>query len=224
MSSLDSVLLQILDNPWNISYIVVGLLLLGVALIFRHEVSYLSRFIIKSMGRNLLRTVLTSVATMVLVVVVTFVWTILSFLAEVTGEKAKEQKAIVTEKWQIPSQMPYSYYTGKLSDGGYSKEGDYRVDPTRDAMAWTFYGGTLDPANQTRENIIFFFCMEPKKLFDAGFLTPKEKAELEKLRAERDSLNAAKANRLAKLEEQERDDKELIELRDRAIQTAEARH
>ena len=33
-----------------------------------------------------------------------------------------------------------------------------------DLMTWQFYGGTLDPKNRTRENIVFFFCMDPAKL------------------------------------------------------------
>ncbi len=221
MSSLDHLLIQFLDSPLNLVYLAVVLVMLGLAFIFRHEVTYLTRFVIKSMGRNMLRTVLTSIATMVLVVVVTFVWTILSFLGQVTGEKAKEQKAIITEKWQIPSQMPYSYYTGKLAEGAYNKEGDYRVDSSRDAMAWSFYAGTLDPTKSTRENIIFFFCMEPSKLMDAGFLTRKEKAELDKLAADRGNLPPAKTNRLAELESMERDQKELKDLTDKAIATAE---
>ena len=30
-------------------------------------------------------------------------------------------------------------------------------------MTWQFYGGTLDAGKLTRENIVFFFCMDPKK-------------------------------------------------------------
>ena len=45
---------------------------------------------------------------MVLVLVVTLVWSILAFLDEVTSEKKSNLKAIVTERWQFPSQMPYS--------------------------------------------------------------------------------------------------------------------
>ncbi|MER3439877.1 MAG: ABC transporter permease [Gemmataceae bacterium] len=115
---------------------------------------------LKNLRRHLLRTSLTAVATMVLVFVVILVWSILYFLDVVTQERAKDLKAIVTERWQIPSQMPFSY-ADSLSRGAASKPDDIVPD---DSMTWQFYGGTLDPNKRTRENLIFFFAMEPKKL------------------------------------------------------------
>ena len=41
-----------------------------------------------------------------------------------------------------------------------AKPGDIKP---QDSMTWQFYGGTLDPGKLTRENIVFFFCMDPKK-------------------------------------------------------------
>jgi len=58
--------------------------------------------IVKSLRRNLLRTTLTCLAVMVLVFVVTQIWTVLYFLDSITTEKAKDFKAIVTERWQVP--------------------------------------------------------------------------------------------------------------------------
>jgi putative ABC transport system permease protein len=94
---------------------------------------------------------------------VTVVWSILAFLDKQTATKSKNLKAIVTEKYQIPSQMPYSYALS-LAEGACKKEGDYRINAERDAMLWAFYGGTIDPEKKTRENIVFFFAMEPRKL------------------------------------------------------------
>src|SRR4051812_23850139 len=74
------------------------------------------RLIVKSLGRNLLRTILTSSAIFVLVFVVTGVWSILWLLDRVTSEKSQDFKAIVTERWQLPSQMPYAY-AGTLAEG-----------------------------------------------------------------------------------------------------------
>src|SRR5262249_34700761 len=65
--------------------------------------------IFKNLRRNLLRTTLTSLAIMVLVFVVTLIWSVLSGLYRYTREQSGEQKLIVTEKWQIPSQMPIRY-------------------------------------------------------------------------------------------------------------------
>jgi putative ABC transport system permease protein len=118
---------------------------------------------LKSLRRNLLRTTLTGLATAVLVMVVTLVWSILAFLDRVTEAKSQDFKAIITERYQLPSMMPDSY-AQSLQEGAARKPGDYRVDPERDAMTWAFYGGTLDPNKKTRENIVFFFAMEPRKL------------------------------------------------------------
>ena len=66
---------------------------------------------------------------------------VLTLLDLVTSEKSKDQKAIVTERWQIPSQMPYAYEVG-LARGAARKPGDVVPD---DSMTWSFVGGTLDP-------------------------------------------------------------------------------
>ena len=167
----DDLILKFLDSPFNILALCVALLVIVfIALNAKH-----SLYVLKSLRRNLLRTILTGAATMVLVFVVTVVWTILGFLEQVTEEKSKDFKAIITEKWQIPSQMPMKYATerGGLQEGAPRKKGDYTV-PDIDSMTWSFYGGTIDPNKRTRENIIFMFCMEPKKLIyidDKGKIT-----------------------------------------------------
>ncbi len=132
-------------------------LLLLVA--FHQTILFYLRFVLKSLFRNPLRTGLTAAATMLLVFIVTLVWTVLWFLNQVMTEKSKDLKAIVTERWQIPSQMPFSY-AAELAEGAARKPGD--VKP-QDSMTWQFYGGTLDPGKLTRENIVFFFAMDPKK-------------------------------------------------------------
>src|SRR5262245_6206030 len=121
------------------------------------------RLIVKSFRRNMVRSLLTSAATMVLVLVVTMIWTVLSVLKTVTTEKSQDFKAIVTERWQIPSQMPFAY-AATLSDGAASRPGDIRPQAS---MTWTFYGGTIDPTKRTRENIVFFFAMDPGKMMRA---------------------------------------------------------
>jgi len=126
---------------------------------FHQTILFYLRFVLKSLFRNPLRTGLTAAATMLLVFIVTLVWTVLWFLNQVMTEKSKDLKAIVTERWQVPSQMPFSYGAA-LADGATRKPGD--VKP-QDSMTWQFYGGTLDAGKMTRENIVFFFCMDPNK-------------------------------------------------------------
>src|SRR5207244_4066067 len=134
-----------------------GAVLLGyLVLAYRKQLT----FVFKSLSRNKIRTLLTSLAVFVLVFVVTLIWTVLWFLDNVTREKTADFKATVTEKWQIPSQLPYAY-SSSLTQGAASRPGDVRP---ADSMTWTFYGGTTDPAKRTRESIVFFFCLEPRKL------------------------------------------------------------
>ncbi len=120
----------------------------------------LVRLIFKNLRRNLLRTALSATATVVLVFVVTLIWSILSFLDAATAEKSNNFKAIVTERWQIPSRMPFAYATA-LAEGAARRPGNIRPI---DSMTWQFYGGTLEQGKMTRESIIFAFALEPKKL------------------------------------------------------------
>ncbi len=149
----------------------------------------------KGLGRNPLRTGLTSLAVMVLVFIFTVVFSFLVFLDVVMTERTRDFKAIITERWQVPSQMPFAY-AGPLEEGGYSAPGD--VHPT-DSMTWQFYGGTLDPTNRSFENFMFFFAMDPHKLRtmmdDLENLDP---ALVEKLAATRDGAIIGR-KRLAKL-------------------------
>ena len=116
--------------------------------------------IVKNVRRNLLRTTLTSLGTMVLVFVVTLVWSILSFLDAATTEQAKDLKVIITERWRLPSQMPFAYAEG-LSRGAARTDADLRPS---DSMTWQFYGGTVDPDNRAPENMVFAISLEPEKL------------------------------------------------------------
>jgi putative ABC transport system permease protein len=160
MSRIDDLLMRFLDSPINVLIAAAVLLAVLLLLVYGDKLWFYLRLIVKSFRRNIVRSLLTSLATMVLVLVVTLIWSVLSLLDQVTTEKSQDFKAIVTERWQIPSQMPYSY-ASRLADGAASKEGDVRP---LDSMSWTFYGGTIDPANRTRENIVFFFAMDPAKM------------------------------------------------------------
>ncbi|MBI3838247.1 MAG: ABC transporter permease [Planctomycetia bacterium] len=114
----------------------------------------------KNLRRNLLRTTLTALGTMVLVLVVTLVWSVLYLLDGVMAEKGANLKAIVTERWQVPSQMPFAY-ARTLGEGAARNAGDVRP---QDSMTWQFFGGSLEPNKRTREDLVFAFGMEPKKL------------------------------------------------------------
>ncbi|HKD36396.1 MAG TPA: ABC transporter permease [Pirellulales bacterium] len=138
------------------------------------------RLILKNVRRNLLRTILMSLGTIALVCVVTLIWSILSFLDQVTAEKSNNFKAIVTERWQIPSRLPFAYASA-LADGAARRPGDVRP---MDSMSWAFYGGSTEQGTITRESMMFAFALEPKKLAtmmdDLDSLPPDQAAELQR--------------------------------------------
>ena len=118
------------------------------------------RLILRNLARNPLRSALTALVTIVLVFVVTVVWSMLWLLDLVTAEKSQNFRAMVTERWAIPSRLPFSY-ADPLSRGAARNPGD--VQPL-DSMTWQFYGGTLDPAKLTRQSIVFGIACDPEKL------------------------------------------------------------
>jgi putative ABC transport system permease protein len=184
MNSVDKALLQFLDRPQNVAAAAAGAFLLLLVVLYRQQFLFTLRFIGKSLYRNLLRTLLTGLATMVLVFVVTLVWSVFALIDKVTEEKSKDFKSIVTERWQLPSQMPYAY-ASSLVTGAATEPGDYRVNPDRDAMTWQFWVGSIDPVKVTRESFVFFFCMEPDKVLKmmdgVDEFTEPERAEVERL-------------------------------------------
>jgi putative ABC transport system permease protein len=136
-----------------------ALLLLGLLwLVFPKYTS----FVLKNVRRNLLRTSLASLAIIVLTLVVTAVWSILAPMDAILAERTADIKVIVSERWQVPSQMPYSYAT-TLERGAPSASDDI-VIKDEDSMTWSFYFGTTDPAKISFESWVWFFVMDPRKL------------------------------------------------------------
>ena len=118
--------------------------------------------IAKNVGRHPLRTVLTSLGTVVLVCVVTMLWSVLAFFDHFSTERSTDFKAIVTDRWRIPSQMPWSY-ARTLAEGAARRPGDVRVQP-QDSMTWQFYVGTVAQGSSTREDTVFVIAMDPRKI------------------------------------------------------------
>jgi putative ABC transport system permease protein len=139
----------------------------------------------KSLRRSLVRTSLTYLATFTGVIVVAMIWSVLSFLDNVMAEKSRDVKVIVTEKFQIPSQMPPSYEASLAAEATSLSDG-LAADPAKDLMSWAFVGGSTDPNVRTLESRIFFFALEPRALLtmmddlDAGTIGAADRARLEK--------------------------------------------
>jgi putative ABC transport system permease protein len=201
MRSFDDFLMHLLDDWRNVIGLAFGILAVALVILYWRYV----RILLKSLARNKVRTMLTSVAVMALVFVVSLIWSALALLDEVTREKSKDFKALVTERWQLPSQMPMSYAT-TLAEGAATKSTDTR--PV-DSMTWSFFGGTTDE-KRTRESLLFFFCMDPAKL-----LTIKD-GKAQTMMDGLDELSSAELAELARMVELMKQDKRRVILgRDR---------
>src|SRR5437868_2999522 len=91
-------LTDFLANPLNPIGVVACALILLVAVNYWEY----TRFMLKSLRRNILRSVLTALATAFLVLMVTLIWSILAFIDRQTEAKSKNLKLIVSEKYQLP--------------------------------------------------------------------------------------------------------------------------
>ena len=147
-------LLTIISLSFSIAIIVAGAL---VFLLFPK----MALLILKNLRRNMLRTSLTAVAIAVFAVMITMIWTVVSFIDETMEEQSHDIKLIISERWLLPSQMPMTHanYLDPESPDflqelkPFVKKGDF--------MTWSFYGGTTDGKQMTRENMVFMFSMKP---------------------------------------------------------------
>jgi putative ABC transport system permease protein len=138
----------------------------------------------RGLRRSPLRTSLTYLALFVLTTVLVFLYTILTFIGNVTREKEANFKAIVTHKTMIPSQMPPKYYDEfKRLCLEELPPAMRPVNGENDIMSWSFVGGSTDKLNRRMDNALFMFCMEPQKITTMmdglDDLTGEEKAMLD---------------------------------------------
>src|SRR5260370_41132529 len=87
---------------------IVGRVVIG-ALVYALLRPKLFRLMLKNLGRNPIRTSLIALAITVLVMMVTIIWTVIYFIDVATRERSKDFKLIVTERWQLPSQIPVKH-------------------------------------------------------------------------------------------------------------------
>src|SRR5215217_6072268 len=137
---------SLFDNPISLIAAVISLAVCAAGAAFIAFSPRLFLLGLKNLRRNLVRTLLTCMATMVLVFMVTMIWTVIYGLDMATKEKAKDLKLIITERWQVPSQLPMThadYLDPKSPKFLPELKGVYGPN---DFMVWSFYGGTMDPA------------------------------------------------------------------------------
>ncbi|HZZ78856.1 MAG TPA: ABC transporter permease [Gemmataceae bacterium] len=176
--------LEIIRDPVNLTAALIGLIALfgGAAYLIVYPKLFMLG--LKNLRRNLVRTLLTSTAIGVLAFMITMIWTVIYFIGLATTERAKDLKIIITERWQIPSQMPMTHASyldpgpkGNLLSELRGPDGKSLYYGPNDFMIWSFYGGTMDPNKRTLENLIFFFAMDPDSIIpmmdDLEDLDPK---------------------------------------------------
>jgi putative ABC transport system permease protein len=154
---------DLLSNPLTQIITVIGLGPMVAGLVLALWSPRLCLLVVKNLRRNLLRTSLTALAIMVLVFMITLICTVLFSLHRMTTEKSKDFKLIVTERWQLPSQLPptHANYLDPTKPQFILDKRDFGPN---DFMTWSFYGGTQDITKMSRENLVFFFVMDPDKI------------------------------------------------------------
>lgn len=153
-----------LANPVNMTAVAIVVPVVVLALGYALARPKFFVLMLKNLGRNPVRTSLIAMAITVLVVIVTLIWSILYFIDAETREKSENFKIIVTERYQLPSQIPVTHadYLNPNSPAFLPElKGKYAP---KDFMTWSFYGGTIDPKNRTPQNIAFFFVLDPDSM------------------------------------------------------------
>lgn len=150
--------------------------------------------VLKSIRRNLLRSSLSYLAVFVMVFVITLIWSILGFLESQTKARAANFRALITDKFQIPSQMPPSYIS-ELTREVVNVPGA-NIDPSKDVMTWSFVGTSIDPdpSKRTQENIVFFFAMDPRGLLHMMDDLEQDRLAPDEARQMRDNVQAMQNN------------------------------
>jgi putative ABC transport system permease protein len=151
---------QFLD-PVNLLSLLICVVAAGAGLYYAVTQPRLALLILKNLGRSPVRTVLISLAVVVLVAMVTLIWTVVFFLDQTMTERAKDLKLIVTERWQLPSQMPMKHADYLDPSSPSQLSGLKGLYGKNDFMTWSFYGGYTDPTKKAASDIVFFFVMDP---------------------------------------------------------------
>jgi putative ABC transport system permease protein len=122
--------------------------------------------VLRGLRRAPLRTALTYLALFVLTFVLCFIFAILTLVDNKLRDKEKNFRAIMTEKYTVPSQMPRGYID-KLTDLAMTlPEGERPVNGPDDVMSWSFFFGSTDARSLRPENIVFMFGLDPMRVIN----------------------------------------------------------
>lgn len=120
----------------------------------------------KNVRRNKLRVVLTSAALVLLASILCMVATVLFALNQITAEKSKDVKLIVTERYRIPSRFDRSYIEQIVRPGSTLHSELTRI-PGFDAAkytVWQIVGFTLDPQMRNKDQQFMVIATIPEKI------------------------------------------------------------
>ena len=106
---IERTFLEMIHDPVNLTAGMISLIAIfgGAAYVIVYPKLFLLG--LKNLHRNLVRTLLTGTAIGVLAFMITMIWTVIYFIGLATTERSKDLKIIITERWQIPSQMPMTH-------------------------------------------------------------------------------------------------------------------
>ncbi len=179
---LSKFLFEMFNDYVNLTAGLIGVVVIIAGVVYVATKPKLFMLGLKNLRRHIVRTVLTAMAIAVLAFMITTIWTVIYFIDLATRERAKDLKIIVTERWQIPSQLPSAYakYLDPTSTSllpELQENGKPKYYAQKDFMSWSFFGGSLDPNKRSPENLVFFFAMNPDHIMpmmdDLGDIDPK---------------------------------------------------
>jgi putative ABC transport system permease protein len=125
-----------------------------------------ANLVLRGLRRAPLRTALTYLALFVLTFVLCFIFAILTLVDNKLKDKESNFKALVTEKYTIPSLQPPGYIDKVTDFAMQLPEGERPVNGPDDVMAWSFLLATTNPQKMLPENFIFLFGMNPMRVIN----------------------------------------------------------
>ena len=127
--------------------------------------SKIGGLVFRSLRRNLLRTGLTYVALFVLTGMLTFLYGIVSAIADFTREKEGAQMVIMSEKFGMPSRMPpgYEHQLKAVIREKVPPEHQPK-DVDKNFMTWSFVFGSTEKDKPTPETGMFLFALDPEAI------------------------------------------------------------
>jgi putative ABC transport system permease protein len=120
----------------------------------------------KNLRRNRVRAVLTALALVLLASVFCMIATVLFSLHEITAEKSRNIKLLITERYRIPSRFDRGYVDQIVRPGGrlYDELSAVRGFDPQKYTVWQVAGFTLDPEMRNKDLQFMIIATHPEKI------------------------------------------------------------